>query len=337
MISFENDYSETANEQILKAISDAKDEQNIGYGLDEHSKNAEAMIKKLCKHEDIDVHFITGGTPCNVLVSQLLKPYEAIICADSGHINVHETGAVEHLGHKILIADSKEGKIIPESIDKIMEKHTDEHSVKPALVFIANATEYGTSYTKEELQSLRNRCSKYNLTLYIDGARIGNALLAEGLTFRDIADVADIFYIGGTKNGALLGEALAIKKESLKKDFRYIIKQNCSMLAKGFVCGIEFETLFSNNLYFENAEHANKMANIIRKNLEFNGIKQLYETKTNQIFPILTNDQYKKLSKEFRFSKWGKYDDEHVVVRFVTSWNTRFENVSKLINTISAL
>ena len=301
MISFENDYSETANEAILKAIEKAYNEQNIGYGLDIHSQTAEKLIKKAIGHEDVDVHFITGGTPCNILASQLLKPYEAVICVPSGHINVHETGAMEHVGHKIILADAKEGKLIPESIDAIIETNSDEHTAKPALVFIANGTEYGTSYTKEELLAIRKKCDEHNLILYIDGARIGNALLAENLTLKDIADIADIFYIGGTKNGALLGEAFIIKKESLKKDFRYIIKQNCSMLAKGFVCGIMFETLFKNDLYMKNAKHANLMADKLRNAFTKKGIKFLYRTKTNQIFAILTNNQYKALNNTFNF------------------------------------
>ena len=337
MISFDNDYSETTNEEILKALAKCQDEQNIGYGLDKHSANAAKLIKKACGHNDIDVHFIHGGTPCNVLAMEILKPYEAIISVKSGHINVHETGAVEHNGHKIIYANDKEGKLLPDSIDDIMEAHPDEHSVKPKLVFIANGTEYGTAYTKQELKAIRNKCDKYNLYLYIDGARIGNALLASGLTFKDIADVADLFYIGGTKNGALLGEAFCIKNNKLKEDFRYSIKQNCSMLAKGFVCGVMFETLFKNDLYMNNAKHANLMADKLRNAFSKKGIKFLYKTKTNQIFVILTNAQYKALNKDFIFSKWSKYDQNHIVARFVTSWATKEENVDALIKKLSSL
>ena len=337
MISFENDYSEICNKEILDALAKCKDEQNAGYGLDKHSDNAAKLIKKACGHNDLDVHFIQGGTPCNVIAMELLKPYEAIISVKSGHINVHETGAVEHQGYKILQAKDKEGKLIPESIDGIMAAHTDEHCVKPKLVFIANATEYGTSYTKQELKAIRNKCNKYNLYLYIDGARIGNALLASGLTFKDIADVADLFYIGGTKNGLMLGEAFCIKNKELKKDFRYIIKQNCSMLAKGFTCGIMFETLFKNDLYFKNAKHANLMADKLRKAFTSKGIKFLYKTKTNQIFVILTNSQFNSLKKNFIFSKWSKYDQNHIVARFVTSWATKEENVDAFIKKLSSL
>ena len=337
MISFDNDYSETTNNEILEALSKCQDEQNVGYGLDKHSVNAAEIIKKVCGHNDIDVHFIHGGTPCNVLAMQLLKPYEAIISVKSGHINVHETGAVEHNGHKILIANDYEGKIGPSSIEDIVKTHTDEHMVKPKLVFIANGTEYRTAYTKEELQAIRKVCDQYNLYLYIDGARIGNALLANNLTFKDIADIADMFYIGGTKNGALLGEAFIIKNDSLKEDFRYIIKQNCSMLAKGFICGVMFETLFSGDLYMDNAKHANNMADKLRKALEDKGIKCLYKTKTNQIFPIMTNDQFKELSKEFLFSKWSNYDENHIVTRLVTSWNTKEKNVDAFIKKLTSL
>lgn len=337
MISFDNDYSETTNIEILEALSKCQNEQNVGYGLDKHSINAAELIKKACGHNDIDVHFIQGGTPCNVLAMQLLKPYEAIISVKSGHINVHETGAVEHTGHKILLAKDYEGKIDLSSIDEIVKTHTDEHMVKPKLVFVANGTEYGTAYTKEELQALRKKCDEHNLYLYIDGARIGNALLANNLTFKDIADVADAFYIGGTKNGALLGEAFIIKNNALKEDFRYIIKQNCSMLAKGFITGIMFETLFTNNLYMNNAKHANDMADKIRKAIKDKGINCLYETKTNQIFPILTNEQFNELTKEFLFSKWLDHDENHVVTRLVTSWNTKEENVDAFIKKLTSL
>ena len=337
MISFENDYSEICNKEIIEAIEKYQNEQNVGYGLDKHSLNAAKLIKKACGHNDLDVHFIQGGTPCNVLAMELLKPYEAIISVESGHINVHETGAIEHHGYKIIQAKGKEGKLIPESIDDIMAAHTDEHSVKPKLVFIANATEYGTTYTKQELKAIRNKCNKYNLYLYIDGARIGNALLASNLTLKDIADIADLFYIGGTKNGALLGEAFCIKNKLLKKDFRYIIKQNCSLLAKGFICGIMFETLFKNDLYFKNAKQANLMADKLRDEFTKKGIKFLYKTKTNQIFVILTNYQFNSLKKNFLFSKWSKYDQNHVIARFVTSWATKEENVDALIKKLSSL
>lgn len=337
MISFDNDYSELTNTEVLQALSKYQDEQNVGYGLDNHSINAAKLIKKACEHDDLDVHFIQGGTPCNVLAMELLKPYEAIISVKSGHINVHETGAVEHNGHKIIIAKDYEGKLEPNSIDEIMSVHTDEHSVKPKLVFIANGTEYGTAYTKEELQNIRKKCDQYNLYLYIDGARIGNALLANNLSFKDIADVADMFYIGGTKNGALLGEAFCIKNNNLKEDFRYVIKQNCSMLAKGFICGIMFETLFTNDLYMNNAKHANDMADKLRDALKAKNINFLYETKTNQIFPIFTNEQFKTLTKDFLFSKWSTYDQNNVVARLVTSWNTKEENVDAFIKKLSSL
>ena len=337
MISFENDYSETTNEEILEALKKAYNEQNDGYGLDKHSKNAASLIKKLCGHKDIDVHFIQGGTPCNVLTMELIRPYEAIIAVKSGHINVHETGAVERNGHKIVTVDGKEGKLLPQEIDQVMSVHLDEHSVKPKLVFISNGTEYGTTYSKKELLDLRKKCDKYNLYLYIDGARIGNALAATGLTFKDIADIADVFYIGGTKNGALLGEAYIIKNNNLKKEFRYIIKQNLSMLAKGFINGIQFETLLNNDLYMKNAKHANNMADKIRECLKKNHINCLYPTKTNQIFPIITIKQFNELKKKFKFSKWSDYKGNNIVVRFVTSWNTKEENVNKLIEAINSL
>lgn len=329
MYSFENDYSEGASKEILKAIVKYNYDQNTGYGLDEHSKNAADLIKKEICNDNVDIHFITGGTPCNVLAIQLLKSYEAVICADTGHINVHETGAVENSGHKILTVTNEDGKLRPHQIEEVVLKHTDEHMVKPKMVFIANATELGSAYTLDELKAIKEVCDKYSLYLYVDGARIGNALACTNVTFKDIANLADAFYIGGTKNGAFIGEAFIIKNNGLKKDFRFLIKQNCSMLAKGFFVGIEFEELFTNDLYMRNAKHANEMANRLREVLRMKGIRFYLETKTNQIFAIIKNDLLKEMQKDFVVSPWGKYSNEETIVRFVTSWSTTIEAIKE--------
>lgn len=330
MYSFANDYSEGACPEIVKAIVRNNFEQNVGYGLDKHSLNATSLIKKRIGNTNVDIHFITGGTPCNVLAMQILKPYEAIIACESGHINVHETGAVEHNGHKILTAKGEEGKLRPSEIEEIVSKHTDEHMVKPKLVFISQATELGTTYSLDELKAIRQVCNKLDLILYIDGARLSNALVATGIDIKDIASVADMFYIGGTKNGAYIGEAFVIKKDSLKNDFRYIIKQNCSMLAKGFFVGMEFEEFFIDDLYLKNAKHANQMADKVRYALKMKGIRLFVETKTNQVFAIFNNQLLEKLQKEFIVEKWGKYSETETVVRFVTSWATTQDGIKQL-------
>ncbi len=335
--SFENDYSEGACKEILEALIRHNFEQNTGYGLDEHSLNAEKLIRKACEHEDIDVHFITGGTPCNVLAMNLLKPYEAVICADTGHINVHETGAVEHVGKKILSIPNKEGKITPEQIEETVKKHTDEHMVLPRLVFIAQASELGTTYTIDELLKIREVCDRYNLYLYIDGARLGSALVAENMSLKTIADIADLFYIGGTKNGAFIGEAMCIKNPSLKENFRYIIKQNCSMLAKGFVCGIEFEKFFESDLYFRLAQNANAGANELRQILFDHNIPEYVHSKTNQIFAIIEDSLIEEIQKEFKIQIWNKFDENHSIVRFVTSWNISEQNLVDFRNYLDSI
>lgn len=339
MISFENDYSEGACTEILKALVKENFSQNTGYCLDKHCLNAEKLIKNRINRQDVDVHFITGGTPCNVLAMELLKPYEAIICVESGHINVHETGAIEHRGHKILTSKGHEGKLLPLEIEQIVLKHTDEHMVKPKLVFISQPTELGTVYSEDELIQIKDTCTKYGLYLYIDGARLGSGLASIDMDIKEIPDYADMFYIGGTKNGCLLGEAFVIVNEKLKKDFRFAIKQNSSLLAKGFVVGIEFETLFTNDLYFELAKHANEMANKLRNIFELYGIGEYVKSKTNQVFVVLDDYLLEKIQKEFVVSPWGKYSQNQTIVRFVTSWNTSMEQINefkKYLDTVIA-
>ena len=323
MYSFENDYSEGACIKVLEALNKTNFNQAVGYGLDKYCKDAEKTIKKIIRHDDVDVHFITGGTPCNVLAISTLKAHEAVIGVKSAHINVHETGAVEATGHKIITVEGKDGKIRPFEIDKVISEHTDEHMVKPKMVFISNATEYGTVYSKEELKELYKTCKKDKLYLYLDGARLSNALVAsKNLTLKDMADNTDIFYIGGTKNGALLGEAMIIKNDELKKDFRYLIKQKCAMLAKARIIGVQFDALMKDNLYLDNARHANKCAQEIKNRLKKKGIKMYIDSDTNQIFPILSNKTISKLKKKYIFITWGPYDKNHSIVRFVCSWAT---------------
>ena len=326
MYSFANDYSEGACPKVLKALVDTNDVQTAGYGVDEYCEAAAVMIKKIVGREDVDVHFITGGTPCNVLAISTLRAHEAVICCESGHINVHETGAVEATGHKIIAVKGKNGKILPEEIRAVMAEHTDEHKVRPKMVFVSDATEFGTIYTKKELTAISEVCKEYGLYLYLDGARLGNALVATGndLNFKDICDLTDIFYIGGTKNGALLGEALVIRNNELKPDFRYLIKQHCSMLAKGRLIGVQFIALFDDKAraYLDNARNADIMAQALKYIFKQFSIPMYIDSPTNQIFPILENKVYEKIKANYAVTEWGPYDKDHTIVRFVCSWAT---------------
>lgn len=340
MYSFKNDYSEGAHPKILNALIESNMIQEEGYGNDTHSQNAISKIKKLIGNESIDVHFISGGTQTNlVAIGAFLKSYEACICANTGHIAVHETGSIENLGHKVITIDSNDGKISPQKIQEVLDFHTDEHMVKPKLVYISNPTELGTIYIKEELKNLNEFCKSNNLILYTDGARLGSALCVKeaNMTLSDMCNLTDAFFIGGTKNGALLGEALIIKTENLKEDFRYHIKQKGALLAKGSLLGIQFEELFEDNLYFELATHANEMANLLTNGLKEAGCKFLIDSPTNQIFPILENKQIEILEKKFGFYIWEKIDDNSSAIRLVTSWATKKEAVLEFIDELNQI
>ncbi|TAH74869.1 MAG: aminotransferase class I/II-fold pyridoxal phosphate-dependent enzyme [Anaerolineaceae bacterium] len=335
MYSFLNDYSEGAHPRVLDALYKLNQEQNIGYGEDVHCQKAKEAIKSYLLKDDLDIHFIPGGTQTNLLViSSFLRPHECVIAADTGHINVHETGAVEATGHKVVTMPHIDGKLSPESIEKAIKYHTDEHMVKPGMVYLSDTTELGTIYTKTELTAIRDLCNKYSLILFLDGARLGSALTCDDndALLSDIAKLVDVFSIGGTKNGALLGEALVIVREDLKKDFRYLIKQRGAMMAKGFVLGIQFEELFRDKLYFELAMHANNMAKRIENTIKDCGYNFYASPGTNQLFPIMPNTLLKKLSKEFRYITFHSVDDDYSVIRLVTSWATSEESVDKLCN-----
>jgi len=340
MYSFMNDYSEGAHPRILELMKQANLEQNTGYGLDVHSLKAKEYIKSKIGREDVDIHFIPGGTQTNLLViSSFLRPYQCVIAADTGHINVHETGAVEATGHKVVTVPNVDGKLTPEGIALVLEAHTDEHMVQPKMVYISNTTELGTIYTKAELTAISNFCKEKKLLLFLDGARLASALTckANDLTLSDIASLVDVFYIGGTKNGALLGEALVLCNDCLKEDFRYLIKHRGAMMAKGFVMGIQFEALFEDNLYFDLGEHANRMAERIAQALQEGGYSFYAPPGTNQLFPILSNETIQKLSEKFVFSVQFKVDSAYSVVRFVTSWATSEESVEAFIKELLLL
>lgn len=341
MIQFQCDYNEGAHPRILERLMQTNFEQTVGYGEDHYCAMARVLVQKACGRPDADVHFLVGGTQANAtVISSILRPHQGVLCVRSGHINVHETGAIEHSGHKVLALEGANGLLSAESVRKAMEDHLaedgPEHTVQPGMVYISFSTEVGTVYTLSQLQELSAVCREYGLPLFIDGARMGYGLASEGcdVTLNDIARLADVFYIGGTKQGALFGEAVVIVNESLKKDFRYFIKQNGGMLAKGRFLGIQFMTLFEDGLYFELSEHAVAQAMRIRDAFASKGYRFLVDSPTNQQFPILPDSEMERLSADFKFSVWQKIDESHTAVRFCTSWATKAEAVDALIAAI---
>ncbi|MDR2205953.1 MAG: aminotransferase class I/II-fold pyridoxal phosphate-dependent enzyme [Flavobacteriaceae bacterium] len=339
--SFRNDYSEGCHPKILEALFANNDSQQNGYGEDEFCRKAETLILEKCKSSNSKVHFVSGGTFANLLViSAVLKPYESVISADSGHINSNETGAVEHAGHKIHSVFSENGKLYPEQISEVLKIHTNfPHQVKPKLVYISNATELGTVYTKKELKNLYEFCKKNRLFLFMDGARLGQAIASENgdLSLEDCAKFTDVFYIGGTKNGALFGEAIVVNNPEILEDIRFHIKQKGGLLAKGRVLGIQFLTLFQDDLYFNLAKHANLQMKKIKNKFEESGFRFLTETYSNQLFPILNQKQIQTLQSEFEFYEWKKIDEHFSAIRLITSWKTNDETVEKFIRMVSGL
>lgn len=334
MHSFMNDYSEGAHPRILQMLTEANLEQNIGYGEDAHSERAKTYIRRLAGQDNADIHFIPGGTQTNLIViSALLRPHQCVIGPETGHINVHETGAIEATGHKVVAIPGVEGKLTPAAIRAALKYHADEHMVQPKMVYISNSTELGTIYSRAELTAISDLCRERNLLLFLDGARLGSALTckANDLDIADIAHLVDVFYIGGTKNGALLGEALVICRDELKTDFRFLIKQRGALMAKGFVTGIQFEALFQDNLFFELAEHANQMAERIAEAIRECGYSFYAPHQTNQLFPILPNRLLGQLAEQFIFSVQTEVDEQHSAIRLVTSWATTEESVTALI------
>lgn len=338
MYSFKNDYSEGAHPRILNALQESNFEQTEGYGEDCYTAKAAELLKQKIKSDNIDIHFFSGGTQTNLTaISAFLRPHEAAISANTGHILVHETGAIEATGHKAISVEVNDGKLNPGNVKSALDIHTDEHMVKPKLVYISNPTEIGSIYTKAELESLSSFCRKNNLILYMDGARLGSALCSDenDLELSDLGRLTDAFYIGGTKNGALLGEALVICKDSLKEDFRFYMKQKGALLAKGKILGIQFLELFRDDLYFDLARHANKMAGLLRNNISSMGYKFLINSPSNQIFPILPNRIIEKLQEKYSFYVWSKVDDFNSSVRLVTSWATRGDMVKAFIEDLN--
>ena len=336
MHSFKNDYSELAHPRILQALTNSGLTQAEGYGGDRHCAAARESIKaRLGAYADkVDIHFLCGGTQSNLtVISAALRPHEAALAAETAHICVNETGAIESTGHKVVTVPARSGKPLPEDLLRALETHHNEHMVKPRLVKISNSTEVGSIFTLRELEALSALCRENNLLLYVDGARLGAALAAEGndVTLEDMCRLTDAFYIGGTKYGAMLGEAVVLCHGALKEDFRYHMKQKGGMLAKGRILGIQFEELFRDGLFFDLARHANRMAQLMADALRRAGHAFLTESPTNQIFPILPHGLILKLEKNWDFYVWQKVDADHSVVRLVTSWATPEEAVQAFI------
>lgn len=344
MIYFNNDYSEGCHEKILEALARTNYEQTLGYGEDPYCARAAQKIRTLCGREDLAVHFLVGGTQANLtVIDGALRPHQGALCADSGHINVHETGAVEATGHKVLGLPSTDGKITAAQVEEAVLAHrrdaSFEHTVQPKLVYISHPTELGTLYSREELEALSRTCHALGLYLFLDGARLGYGLAAQtaDLTMPDIARLCDVFYIGGTKVGALFGEAVVIGHPVLKEDFRYLIKQHGGMLAKGRLLGIQFDTLMTDDLYFRIAARADRLAECIRDTLLERNCPFLVPPVSNQLFPILPDEVLSELAETYVFSEQQRVDEGHRAVRFCTSWATREENVQALCNDLRRL
>ena len=334
MVYFTSDYCEGCHERILQRMIETNYEQTPGYGTDYHCTSAAGYIKDRCGREDIDVHFLVGGTQTNLtVIDAALRPHQGAVCAESGHIHVHETGAVEATGHKCLILPSSDGKITAQQVRELVRLHrTDEsmeHTVQPKLVYISNPTEYGTIYALSELEALSAACRELGLFLFVDGARLGYGLRCRqnDVTMADLARLCDAFYIGGTKVGALFGEALVLTHPALKEDFRYLIKQHGGMLAKGRLLGIQFETLFEDGLYDRISDHALQMADILRDALTQAGFAMQVDSPTNQLFPIVPDALLERIRENYAVTYMNRVDENSSCIRLCTSWATREEDV----------
>ncbi len=337
MIYFHNDYSEGCHEKVLEALIRTNSQQTPGYGEDSWCAQAAEKIRKLCGREDAAIHFLVGGTQTNLtVIDAALRPHQGVLCAASGHIHVHETGAVEATGHKVLALDSADGKITGDQVRTAVLAHRGdssfEHMAQPKMVYISNPTELGTLYSLKELEELSEACRELGLYLFLDGARLGYGLAARGndVSLEDLARLCDVFYIGGTKVGALFGEAVVIIHPALKEDFRYLIKQKGGMLAKGRLLGVQFDALFTDDLYLDISRHADRLADKLRETLTALGYPMLVEGITNQVFPILPDALLEELGKSFTFAEQQRMDEAHRAVRFCTSWATKEEDLDAL-------
>ena len=339
MIYFESDYTEGAHPKILERLNETNMIQASGYGHDEFCESAKNKIRKTINCPNAQIQFITGGTQTNqIVIDTMLKPFEGVVSAQTGHVNSHEAGAIEYTGHKVIPIPQHEGKIDGTELNDYLETFfsdgNNEHMVFPGMVYISHPTEYGTLYTKNELTKISSVCRKNNMPLFMDGARLGYGIMAKStdLSLEDIAELCDVFYIGGTKCGALCGEAVVFTKNNMPLHFENLVKKHGALLAKGRLLGVQFDTLFTDNLYLEISKNAIDTAEVLKKALKEKGYRFLLDSPTNQQFVILENKFMEELKKSVKFNFWEKYDKDHTVVRFATSWSTKMENVEKLIN-----
>ena len=339
MLYFVNDYSEGAHEKVLQHLIDTNMEQLTGYGMDHYCDDAKEKIKKACGCEDVEVFLLTGGTQTNqIVIDTLLQPYEGVVAAQTGHVSTHEAGAIEFTGHKVLELPQTDGKICAADLRELAERfygdENHEHMVFPGMVYISHPTEYGTLYFRKELEELSAVCREYKMPLYLDGARLiyGIASTETDVTLQDIAKLCDVFYIGGTKAGTLCGEAVVFTGDSMPKHFLTRVKQHGALLAKGRLVGVQFDALFTDDLYKEIGKNAIETAAVLKKGLQEKDYKFLLDSPTNQQFIILEDSKMEELRKEVQFSFWEKADDTHTIVRFATSWATRMEDVQKLLS-----
>lgn len=336
MLYFENDYCEGAHPLLLKRLLDTNMEKLPGYGQDSYCTQAKEKIKQACGCPEGEVYFLVGGTQTNaVVIASMLNRYEGVLSAATGHVNAHESGAIEFTGHKVLALPHQDGKIQAADLKSYLKTFYDdgsyEHMVFPGMVYLSHPTEYGTLYTKKELEEISSICQEYEIPLYLDGARLGYGLAADSdVTLKDIAHYTDAFYIGGTKVGALCGEAVVFPKKA-PKHFFSMMKQQGALLAKGRVLGIQFDALFTDDLYLKISENAIETAKKLKEGLKAKGYRQFIESPTNQIFVILENKKMAELGEKVKFSFWEKYDENHTVVRFATSWGTKMEEIEELI------
>jgi len=340
MIRFECDYTRGAHPRILARLVETNEEQSPGYGADSYCEKAAEIIKDLCRQKDADVHFLVGGTLTNLtIISSILRPHEAVIAPITGHISDSETGAIEATGHKVITIPTQTGKITAEQIRAVVDIPENVHSPKPGMIFISQSTEFGGVYTKEEMLAIKEVANEFELPLFIDGARLGYALASEEMddvTLADIAEICDVFYIGGGKVGALFGEALVIVNDKLKRDFRYLMKQRGGLFAKGRLLGVQFEEFFKDGLYNEVSKYAVGLSMRVKKALNEAGIPLAHPATTNQLFIEFTDEEFAKISEKYVLMPWEQ-SDGMVVARFCTDWGTRVEDVEAFIADIGSL
>lgn len=343
VIYFRSDYSQGAHPDVLDALARTNAEHCDGYGIDVHCEHAADLIKEMIGRDDCQVHMMVGGTPCNLtFIAAALRPYESVVALRSGHAYLHETGGVEATGHRIIAMDGIDGKMTPDMIDRAWEEYEDEHTPLPRLVYITQPTEIGTLYSKSEMEAIRNKCRERDMILYIDGARLACALTSEhnDLSLRELAQLCDAFYIGATKNGALFGEALVIMDDRINDHFRWMIRRQGGLLAKGRLIGVQFEALLDGGddcLLYRIARRENELANVLRSGLEGLGVRMFGSSMTNQLFPIFPRRVVTELEKDFFFYEWAPEKDGEVIIRLVVSWGTTEEDIRSFLEKVGSL